>query len=564
MWNLGSARALLGLSVFVTAHGVLASDIVVGGLQNWNMGLKYDQVNASIGDALVFKFDRGQHDVWQVRGPSCNFNGSRKLAGLGKGYYSVRLTKPGMYFFSCSVEGHCQSGMLLSVNVSGVPRLPTDPTPDSPANPVYMPAGPQVGNGSCSAPQLVEGTNDTYTTQCTSVGWPMNPGDVVNAFYEMPMPYPPNSLVTTVSQHAGIVDSTGRPVPLSEIYVHHFFGDYRNVRAEGAEIRGSLTKKPLPAPYGHVFNSSVLLQPSSRASNVHIINTKGVPPMNLYPCVECWCRDQPEWLKKLIGNKTMDESDAIGSRLSNVTVNGRTRVEALSSAAERLKSDRYRGGTACCTAEQCLSTLPPEPTVYHLQYNITYRLVQDPATIVPASLYILDLVNGTIEYDVIRSPGIDFDVVETFGAFDERCPQPDNFTLLRCTGHQHIGGACMELYDADTDALICRSCPVYGNGTSLDELGNEAGYLVKMMDDTLATPLVMRPGQRVRLVSRYDASTDHYGVMSLFFTEVTHWDETCSGTVQPVVTTFGPPQTRSTGTFFGYTVPLESRTGESS
>ena len=86
-------------------------------------------------------------------------------------------------------------------------------------------------------------------------------------------------------------------------------------------------------------------------------------------------------------------------------------------------------GCGVCTSDNsdlhCDGTLP--------------RLVQDPATIVPASLYILDLVNGTIEYDVIRSPGIDFDVVETFGAFDERCPQPDNFTLLRCTGHQHIG-----------------------------------------------------------------------------------------------------------------------------
>ncbi len=71
--------------------------------------------------AQVFNYDRGQHDVWQVTGPSCNFNGSRELAGLTKSRFRIRLTRPGVYYFACSVDGHCDSGMHLTVKVSSAP-----------------------------------------------------------------------------------------------------------------------------------------------------------------------------------------------------------------------------------------------------------------------------------------------------------------------------------------------------------------------------------------------------------------------------------------------------------
>lgn len=44
-----------------------------------------------------------------------------------------------------------------------------------------------------------------------------------------------------------------------------------------------------------------------------------------------------------------------------------------------------------------------------------------------------------------------------------------------------------------------------------DEVGNERGYLVEMTAQTLDVPYKMSPGQRVRLVSKYDSRTDHYG-----------------------------------------------------
>lgn len=45
--------AWLCVSICCVRLGVHGSEILVGGLQSWNMGLTYDQVNASIGDILV-------------------------------------------------------------------------------------------------------------------------------------------------------------------------------------------------------------------------------------------------------------------------------------------------------------------------------------------------------------------------------------------------------------------------------------------------------------------------------------------------------------------------------
>ena len=45
------------------------------------------------------------------------------------------------------------------------------------------------------------------------------------------------------------------------------------------------------------------------------------------------------------------------------------------------------------------------------------------------------------------------------------------------------------------------------------EAGNEKGYVVKMTDDTLATPYKIMPGTRVRLESAYDGTERRTGVM---------------------------------------------------
>ena len=46
-----------------------------------------------------------------------------------------------------------------------------------------------------------------------------------------------------------------------------------------------------------------------------------------------------------------------------------------------------------------------------------------------------------------------------------------------------------------------------------DEPGNEAGYVVKMTDDTLERPYKIAPGTRVRLESAYEGDVRRLGVM---------------------------------------------------
>ena len=49
-----------------------------------------------------------------------------------------------------------------------------------------------------------------------------------------------------------------------QVYVHHFFGNAALLNAEGAELRGSMTVPPLPAPYYLLANGSDLEPPELR------------------------------------------------------------------------------------------------------------------------------------------------------------------------------------------------------------------------------------------------------------------------------------------------------------
>lgn len=48
-------------------------------------------------------------------------------------------------------------------------------------------------------------------------------------------------------------------------------------------------------------------------------------------------------------------------------------------------------------------------------------------------------------------------------------------------------------------------------GRHADVPGQENGYVVRLEPDVLSTPYPLAPGHHVTVVSRYDASVDHYG-----------------------------------------------------
>jgi hypothetical protein len=58
--------------------------------------------------------------------------------------------------------------------------------------------------------------------------------------------------------------SNGEPACALQVYCHHFFGDGRFVLGEGAELRGSENRRPLPEPYFYIVNGSYFADPSTR------------------------------------------------------------------------------------------------------------------------------------------------------------------------------------------------------------------------------------------------------------------------------------------------------------
>lgn len=74
---------------------------------------------------------------------------------------------------------------------------------------------------------------------------------------------------------------------------------------------------------------------------------------------------------------------------------------------------------------------------------------------------LLDVVNGSVEYDVLKQGPGAVDVKNLTVPFDQQCPQAAPYGLLRCTGHQHIG-VCTYMpsppppcLNIDSQALFC-------------------------------------------------------------------------------------------------------------
>ena len=53
--------------------------------------------------------------------------------------------------------------------------------------------------------------------------------------------------------------------------------------------------------------------------------------------------------------------------------------------------------------------------------------------------YMMDIVNGQVEYDIKADRGAEGAVTRLTGPLDSRCPQTQPLQILRCWGHQHLG-----------------------------------------------------------------------------------------------------------------------------
>lgn len=215
-------------------------------------------------------------------------------------------------------------------------------------------------------------------------------------------------------------------------------------------------------------------------ANLHLINTLGVPDDGILPCIECWC-DRPQ------GNReTTEFGDA--------------------------------SGVDCCY--DCFSTFPASQTkTYHLKYS--FEIEEVTSSMVAMEQIWMDIIPGKIEYDVPKAlPGTQpVHEVTHETLIDYAAPQTEALVIHRCAAHLHIASLGMWMYDAVTGEQLCSVGVVNGDGDRY-EVGNENGYLVKIIPTSYKPPMVLEPGHPVKLVAKYNNTEYHGGVMALLWIDV--------------------------------------------
>ncbi|XP_057422754.1 mavicyanin-like [Lotus japonicus] len=114
--------ALTLLSSFLLSS-VMAKVYTVGDQEEWSSQTNYalwaEGYNFSLGDVLVFKYLKGQHNVYEVQENtfrSCDAS-SGVLAKYESGEDHVVLNEVKRYWFICNIAGHCLGGMRFGIKV---------------------------------------------------------------------------------------------------------------------------------------------------------------------------------------------------------------------------------------------------------------------------------------------------------------------------------------------------------------------------------------------------------------------------------------------------------------
>jgi len=145
----GSAILAVVAMVIVSAMapGAFAANHVVGGTQAWNYPPSnnptyYDGTWAPtqtfrVGDTLQFQYTQN-HDVVQY-GTKAEYDAcaGTQVNKWTSGNDSIPLTATGVYYYICSIPGHCPEGMKVSVSVTAAAATPpaSPPTTTTPSPP---------------------------------------------------------------------------------------------------------------------------------------------------------------------------------------------------------------------------------------------------------------------------------------------------------------------------------------------------------------------------------------------------------------------------------------------
>ena len=293
--------------------------------------------------------------------------------------------------------------------------------------------------------------------------------------------------------------------------------------ASGAEERG--TPHRLPEGYAYLVDT-----PEALAPLFHFINTKApdsLPEEQLKtgeysPFLQCPCTPQ----------RVLNEE--------NGTVDGWKPFPPFGTCSKQFYElenpscslETYKGGWRCC-----------ENGNYLIDTD-NYNVDEFPEDVVYGKFLLTFLDDDARELGIKETTALGHDVtgdLETRGNVEFDVPQCENGTLPEdciyeqstvmyadggidgsvagkmsipyTVGHLHVGGIDISLYDDSTGELICRSEAIYGNGT---EPANEENYIVGMTPCIFDDPPVFNNNDKLRIVSRYNNTKPHLGVMGLF------------------------------------------------
>ncbi|XP_019432465.1 PREDICTED: basic blue protein-like [Lupinus angustifolius] len=114
--------AILALLYSFLLNCAMANVYTVGDQEEWNSQTNYaswaEGYNFSLGDVLVFRYVKEQHNVYEVTEDtfrSCNAS-SGVLVKYDSGEDRVKLNKVKKYWFICDIPGHCLGGMRFGID----------------------------------------------------------------------------------------------------------------------------------------------------------------------------------------------------------------------------------------------------------------------------------------------------------------------------------------------------------------------------------------------------------------------------------------------------------------
>lgn len=330
-------------------------------------------------------------------------------------------------------------------------------------------------------------TYETFRSPAVS----LRSGQIANTAGDFgPLPMPKGKVAVRFF-NSTVVDATGRVVPETELYVHHyimfsnpdpaknpgpthsggFCSNLANVWGIGAELRGVTYR--YPKGYAIVLDGEEVF-----GANLHFIRTTNVPTSMLQDCIECRCVDSDPPLHP-------------------------------------------KGQVSCCPdATQCYgmgnSTLH-DAKDYYLQYTVGYEPVTEQHQ--ELTVFSLDVTSThtsdcQIQYNVPALKDGEIHTLQT------NVTVAANWSVVFMELHQHIGGVNMTVehfrsqQPVGPSPVVCSAAPMY----------DRLGYLVDIPTCRWEHGYSVRAGDTLRLTSHYSnrglvsgSSPWHGGVMGLVY-----------------------------------------------